>query len=131
MGLSRGREMGSQLMHASIPITHAFLIFVFPFSSLSFSFLFYLSSFVFLLHPPSLLFTTITLYTICHGRIYHFYSLTAFDSLWVSFQDYPLAFWLHNHYHCFECVGRTTPHSQTKLLALFLTSLYFLLLSSG
>ena len=28
-------------------------------------------------------------------------------------------------YHCSECVGCTTLHSQTKLLVLFLTSLYF------
>ena len=77
------------------------------------------------LRPP-LLFTATTFYTICHSGIYHFYRLTAFDSLQVSFQDCPLACRLLNHYHCFECVGCTTLHSQTKLLVLFLTSLYFL-----
>ena len=64
-------------------------------------------------------------YTIYHGEIYHFYPLTAFGSLLVSFRDCPLACQLLNHYHCFECVGCTTPYSQTKFLVLFLTSLCF------
>jgi len=125
--------MGSLLMHASIPITHAFLIFVFSFSLLSFSFSFYppFSFFFFLLASLLyVLFTTIAFYTICHGRIYHVYPLTTFGSLWVSFRDYPLACQLLNHYHYSECVGCTTPHSQTKLLVLFLTLLYFSLISS-
>ena len=56
--------------------------------------------------------------------------LIAFGSLWVSFQDCLLAYWLLSHYHCFECVGCTTFHSQKKLLVLFLTSLCFSLPSS-
>ena len=74
MGLSRGIEMGSKLMHASIFITHAFLWFV------VFSFLSYFpcsTSISFHDNDTSssddpLLFTTTALYTICHDGIYHF-----------------------------------------------------------
>ena len=54
-----------------------------------------------------------------------------FWPLWVSFRDCPLTFRLLSHYHNYECVGCTTPHSQTKLLVLFFTSLYVSLLSFG
>ena len=84
--------------------------------------------------PPlpssTLLFIATPFYTIYHGEIYHFYPSTAFGSLWVSFQDYPLASWLLSQYHCSECVCCTTLHSQTKLLVLFFTSLCFSLSSS-
>ena len=105
-----------------------FLYFLFLF----FSFLlFYLFSFFCSSPSPFLLFTTTILYTICHGRIHHFYLLTAFSSEWASFRDYPLAYHMFNHYHYSKRVGCTTPHSQTKLLVLFFTSLCFSLLLSG
>ena len=77
------------------------------------------------LSVPLSLFITTPFYTICNCRIHHFFPSTAFASLWVSLQDCPLAYWLPNHYLCSKCVGCTTFHSQTKLLVLFLTSLYF------
>ena len=95
--LLRGREIGSLLMHASIPITHIFLwdfcIFPFFFTLLFFSF--YLC-FLPLTPPPSpRLFMTKAFYTFCYDKNYRFYPLTAFCSLWASFQDCPLP----NHYH--------------------------------
>ena len=117
--MSRGREKGSLLMHASILTTYVSLIFP------------YILFFLFLpLFPsvpcsPFLLFTATPFYTICHGGIYHFYLSIDFGSLWVSFQDCPLACRLLSHYHYSECVGCTTLHSQTKLLVLFLTSFCF------
>ena len=80
---------------------------------------------------PLLLFTAIAYHTICHYGIYHFYPSTSFSSFWVSFRDYPLAYRLLSHYHCFEYVGCTTPHSQTKLLVLFLNPFCLSLPSSG
>ena len=91
----------------------------------SISFLFCSTSSSFIPSIPLLLSTATAFYTICHRGIYHFYSLTTFGSLWVSFRDYPLAYRLLSHNHCSECVGCTTPHSQTKFLVLCLTSLYF------
>ena len=123
-------------MHASIPTTYVSLIFLYIlFFSLFFLFFSFSSSSSFrpLFSPPSpsLLFTATLFYTICHGGIYHSYSSTTFRFLWVSFQNCPLVCQLLSHYHCSKCVGCTTFHSQTKLLALFLTSLYFSLPSSG
>ena len=123
-------------MHASIPTTYVSLIFLYIlFFSLFFLFFSFSSSSSFrpLFSPPSpsLLFTATLFYTICHGGIYHSYSSTTFRFLWVSFQNCPLVCQLLSHYHCSKCVGCTTLHSQTKLLALFLTSLYFSLPSFG
>ena len=70
-----------------------------------------------------LLFTTTTFYIVYNDEIFHFYPSTTFGSLWVFFQDYPLAYWLPSYYHYTECVGCTTPYSQTKWLVLFLTFL--------
>ena len=60
-------------MHFSISITHAFLWFLCSFSFPSFSSLFYLYFLPWLFLSPLSLFTTIAFYTVCHGRIYHFY----------------------------------------------------------
>ena len=114
-------------------ISLQFSVYSFFFSILSplsfyFSFLSFSPIFFLLLPLPSsaLLFTTTPFYTICHGGIYHFYPLTTFGSLWVSFQDYPLANCLFSHYHYSKCVCCTTLHSQTKLLVLFFyLSLFF------
>ena len=115
-------------MHASIPTTYTSLIFFILF----FSLFFLLVLPPLLLFPsPHLLFTATTFYTICHGGICYFYPLTTFGFLWVSFQDYSLAYRLLSHYHRSECVGYTTSHSQTKLLILFLISLCFSLLIFG
>ena len=38
-------------------------------------------------------------YAACRDKIYHFYPLTIFGLLWVSFQDYPLVYQVPNHYH--------------------------------
>ena len=116
-------------MHASIPTTYVSLIFLyilffFCFStSSSFCPSFFLP-FLFI-YFYFLLFIATVFYTICHGGIYHSYPSTAFGFLWVSFQDCPLACQLRSHYHCSECVGCTTLHSQTKLLVLFLISFCF------
>ena len=121
--------MGSLLMHASIPITHTFLWFFFFFFSLSFFFLVLLLLLSVIVDPLSLL-TATTFYTIYHDKIYHFYPSTAFGSLWVSFQDYPLACRLPNHYHCTVLVApRLIPRQ--KRLVLFLNLFPFSLLSSG
>jgi len=48
---------------------------------------------------PFLLCTPMAFYTACRDRIYYFYPLTAFGSLWVSFQNCPLVCQLLNHYH--------------------------------
>ena len=127
MDLSRGREMGSLLMHVSIPTSQAFsLIFVFFFSFFLFFFL-VLPLFLFVIHDPPSLFTTTTFYTICHEMIYHFYPSPAFGSLWASFQDCPLACQLPSHYHC---VGCTIPYSQKKMACLISHPSLFSLLSS-
>ena len=102
-------------MHASIPSTHvsslssgflysSFSFFFFYFFVCSTFFSFFLSLFFFFAFvPPSSplfsLFTTMTLYTACRDRIYHFYPSTAFGSLWASFQDYLLTCRLPSHYH--------------------------------
>ena len=122
-------------MYTSISTTYIslvfciFFLFLYSFSSFFLLFLPFVFSLFFLLLPcPSsaLLFTTTPFYTICHGGIYHFYPSTTFGSLWVSFQDYPLANCLFSHYHCSKCVCCTTLHSQTKLLVLFFyLSLFF------
>ena len=87
MGLLRGREKYGPLMHAFISTTYlsGFSVYSFSFSV----FFFYLTSLPF--PPPSSLFITTPFYTICCGGICHFYPLTAFGSLWVSFKDCPLA----------------------------------------
>ena len=54
------------------------------------------SSFFF---PHFPLCTFMTFYTACHDRICHFYSLTTFGLLWVSFQDCSLVCWLPSHHH--------------------------------
>ena len=82
-------------------------------------------SFFLPLLPSFLLFTATYFYITYYCGIYHFCPSTAFGSLWVSFQDCPLACQLPSQYHCSECVGCTTLHSQTKLLVLFPTSLCF------
>ena len=46
-----------------------------------------------------LLCTSMAFYTTCCDKIYHFYPLTTFGLLWVSFQDYPLVCHLPNHHH--------------------------------
>ena len=113
------------MMHASIPITHVFLEFLY----LSFLFYFFFS----FLRSTSIsccgsssfsVFITMAFYTACRDRNYHFYPLIAFGSLWVSFQDYPLACRLPNHYHCTVLVApRLIPRK--KWFDLSLTSLYF------
>ena len=124
MDLSRGREMGSLLMHVSIPTSQAFsLIFVFFFSFFLFFFL-VLPLFLFVIHDPPSLFTTTTFYTICHEMIYHFYPSPAFGLLWASFQDCPLACQLPSHYHCTVLVAPCLIPRQ-KWLVLSLTSLYY------
>ena len=80
MGLSKGREIGSLLMHASIPITHAFLWFLrFPFhfppflpcsTSISFS-----GDDTFFFSDEPLLFTATILYIVCDDGIFHFFTL--------------------------------------------------------
>ena len=136
MGLSRGREMGSLLMHASISITHAFFFLwfvVFSFFSLFF-FLVLPLVLPMMIIPLFLMIPTVRsyhpLYCLSYV-IYHFYPLTAFGPLWVSFQDCLLACRLPNHYHCTECVGCATPHSQTKMACLVSCLPLFSLLSYG
>ena len=113
MGLLRGREISSLLMHVSIPGTLfslGFLYFSFSFLllyflcfliflSISFFFFFVYRCSSFFLCPPFSLFMTMAFYTACHDRIYHFYPSTAFGSLWASFQDYLLTCRLPSHYH--------------------------------
>ena len=94
VGLLRGREMGSQLMHAVASITHVSSLFL-GFLYLSFFFLFlFLLCFLFFLSTslfclpsflPHSLFTPMAFYIAYCDRIYHFYPLTIFGSLWVSF----------------------------------------------
>ena len=108
MGLLKGREIDSLLIHASIPILMFFFgisvyflsfFFLYLFIYFTLLFFFFLPLFLAVVPPPSLLFTTMAFYTACCDRIYRVYPLTAFGSLWVSFQDYPLACRLPNHYH--------------------------------
>ena len=123
MGLSKGGEIGSLLMHASIPITQAFHWFICSY------FLFFL----FLPYSISiscsgccilLLFTIIAFYIVYHDKIYHFYPSTTFGSLWASFQDCPLACRLPNYYH-YTMLATPHPISKQKWLVLSLTSLFF------
>ena len=129
-GSVKRERKGGLLMHAFIPTVHFPSLVFFPiflsflsvfFSCILLFFLFPILSFL----PPSFvpfsLFMATPFYTIYHCGIYHFYSLTAFGSLWVSLQDYPLACRLPSHYLYSECVGCTTLHSQAKLLVMFLT----------
>ena len=97
-------------MHASIPTTYVSLIFVYSFLFSHFFLVLPLLLSFLLVLVLHLLFTATTFYTICHGGIYHFYPLTIFGSLQVSFRDCPLACQLLRHYHCYECVCCTTPH---------------------
>ena len=123
MGLSRGREMGSLLMHASISITHAFFFLWFVVFSLFSLFFFLVLPLVLpmMIIPLFLMIPTVRsyhpLYCLSYV-IYHFYPLTAFGPLWVSFQDCLLACRLPNYYHCTEYVGCATPHSWTKMACL-------------
>ena len=118
-------------MHASIPTIHSLFLVFFPIfpsflSSFSvYSFIFYPFFSFYLSSVPPFTVYDYPFYTLCHCGIYPFCPLTVFGSLWVSFQDCLLACWLPSHYLCLECAGCTTLHSQTKLLVLFLTSLYF------
>ena len=100
VGLLKGREMGSLLMHAFISIIHIFLwdFCIFPFFFF-FTLLFFSFYLYFLPLFPPLLFTTMAFYNICYDRNYRFYPLTAFGSLWASFQDCQLACQLPSHYH--------------------------------
>ena len=74
-------------------------------------FLFFLSFSLFVCCFPSpfSLCIPMAFYTACCDKIYHFYPLTTFDPLWMSFQDCPSGLPLPLH-----CVGCTTPHSWTK-----------------
>ena len=69
-----------------VSLFSSFFVFV-PFSSLFFIFL------------PFLLCTSMAFYTTFRDKIYHFYHLTTFGLLWVSFQDCPLVCWLPSHHH--------------------------------
>ena len=105
--------MGSLLTHVFAPITHVFIfLFNFLYSfflSLFVCFVFYsfFLSFCFsvcyspLFHCACLwpFILSMAFYTACRDKIFHFYPLTAFSLLWVSFQDYPLVCWLPNHHH--------------------------------
>jgi len=104
-GLLRGRKVGSLLVHAFTPITHIFLphsqflcflcfLTCFP-CFLSFSLLFPFP----LCFCSSLLCTSMAFYIACRDKIYHFYPLTTFGLLWVSFQDCPLVYRLPSHHH--------------------------------
>ena len=77
--------MGNLLMHASIPITHAFFsgLLCFLFFSLFFFLVLplLLSVMIIPLSLILLLSTAITLYTVYHDGIYHFYPLISFSSL--------------------------------------------------
>ena len=75
-------------------LTLGFLVF-FLFRCCSLSFFVFLFLFLFLF----LLCITMAFYTVCRNRIYHFYPLTTFGMLWVSFQDCPMVYWLPNHRH--------------------------------
>ena len=96
---------------------HSYFSSLWFFSVYSFS-LFFLFFLPFLLFPS--LFTLPPFYTICHYGIYPFYPSTIFGSLWVFYQDCPLACQLPSHYLWSKWVGCATLHSQTKLLACFL-----------
>ena len=119
-------------MHASIPTTHASLLFLcFLLFSLFFlpcstsSSFFHLSFFL-----PFLVIFIVHSYHLLYCLLWWdlpFLPSIAFGSLWVSFQDCPLACQLLSYYHCSKCVGCITPHSQTKWLVLFLTFLFSLL----
>ena len=107
--------MGSLLIHVFTSITHTFpLLWVFSILFFFFSFFcfalfsFFLSVFsISLVYRFSLPFffsyfplcTFTTFYTACHYRICHFYPLTTFGLLWVSFQDCSLVCWLPSHHH--------------------------------
>ena len=115
-------------MYASIPTTYVSLIFcMFFFFFFFFLFLLPLLPSVSCSSSPSLFIVT-PLYIICRAGIFYFYPFTTFGSLWVSFQDCPLACRLPSHYLYSECVGCTTLHFQTKLLVLFLPLYAFILL---
>ena len=135
-GLLRGREVGSLLMHASIPILHVsfflsdFCIFPFFFFFLL-CFLFFLSTPIFCrcfsshFFPPFSLFMPMAFYTVCRDKIYHFYPSTAFGLLWASFQDCPLVCWMLNHYHYTLLAAPCLIPRQKKVFVLSFTSLYF------
>jgi len=98
------------------------LFFISLFALLSFL-SFYLSFIVCRYSSFLSLVTPMAFYTGCCDKIYHFYPLTAFGSLWASFQYYLLACRLPSHYHC-TVQAYTMPHSQTKMVfVLSLTSL--------
>ena len=63
-------------------------------------------------------------YTTYRDKIYHFYPLTTFGPLWVSFQDYTLVCWLPSHYHYIVlAVPRLIPRQKWFCFVLFFTSL--------
>ena len=128
--IKRERKDGL-LMLVSIPIFTFFLWFSFQsffllshFSMNSF-FIFLFFFYLPLLPPYFSWLSPPPFYTIYHCGIYHFCPSTAFSSLWVSLQAYPLACLLPSHYLYLECVGCTTLYSQKNLLILFLAFLYF------
>ena len=66
-----------------------------------FFFLFFFFSFFFLFLPSSSHCARLwPFYIACSDMICHFYPLTAFGLLWVSFQDCPLVCQLSSHHHC-------------------------------
>ena len=106
--IERERKVDSLLMHAFTPITHIFLHYssfsIFLSFSCSFFFLFLPFSSPFF--PPILPCMSMAFYTAYCDRICHFYPLTTFGLLWVSFQDYPLVCWLPNHHYTVLVVPR-------------------------
>ena len=103
------------LMHASF--TQSFNLFCL-------SVFYFLSSFPPLIFLPPSLFMVTPFYIVCYYEIYPFCPPTVFGFLQASLQDCPLIYKLSSHYIFPESVGCTILHSETKLLVLFLTSLY-------
>ena len=123
------RERNGQPTDACLYSYHSYFSLVFFIFLSPFFFLVLLLLLYVIVNPLSLL-TATTFYTVYHDKIYHFYPSTAFGSLWASFQDYPLACRLPNHYHCTVLVApRLIPRQ--KRLVLFLNLFPFSLLSSG
>ena len=126
-GYVKGQRKYGLLMHASIQLPYflsSFLLlslFTFSFSLHVFSSLFFPTSCLL----PLFYYLWLPFYIVCHYRIYNFCPSIVFGFLWATLQDCPLTCRLSRHYLYAKCVGCTTLHFQTKLLVLFLTSLYF------
>ena len=123
-------------MHASIPTTYVSLIFLYIlffslYSFFSFLFLPLLLSVPCSPFPPPFYCSQLPFFIL--SAMVGFTILTP-QLLLASYgcpsKTAPLVCLLLSHYHCSKCIGCTTLHSQTKLLVLFLTSLYFSLPSS-